>query len=271
MKPSWSRLNSRITPIMGAPFGPGGRDARILFVCLVGRSSVLFTLMCYCDNFNAEDRRGFRKGRKRVSSAFLCEYLCDLCVKNPLSSNSFQEIDVDSRFTIRNHNRANCFLVELNRPGAADDSVNVSQFAQAPQRRDQQSLPDTAAAFAFRNPGRAEEATARAFVSGETNHATFARRHENRHRLMSKAHRDLVSPGDRKVFLDEFAHRRELERLSSANVDALRAEFMNQRLERRHLQQIDEQVGHCDSSLAKNFARGETELFLHQDLKRRRQ
>jgi len=44
--------------------------------------------------------------------------------------NLFQEVSVNSRLAVRDNDRADGLLVELNRPSSADDSIDVAEFAQ---------------------------------------------------------------------------------------------------------------------------------------------
>src|ERR1700686_2437071 len=231
MKPSWSRLNSRITPMMGVPFGPGGRAARALTAVLIGKSSVLFMLLF----FDYVQRKGTLSVSQRAqkNSAFLCEILCALCVKMPLAQNSLQQIFINPRLASGNQNRSDRFLIKLERSGAANDPVNESQFSQPPQRGDQQSLPDTTAAFAFADTGRAEEVSAGAFVTGKADHLGIASRDINRHRLFWKGNRNFFGPRAREILLDEISHAGDLKRLCAPNIDALSAKFVEQRLKLR--------------------------------------
>ena len=70
-------------------------------------------------------------------AASLCESLCALCVKSLLLHKLLQKINVNSRLTVGDHNRIDRFPIKLNRPGAANDPINVTEFAQSPQGREQ--------------------------------------------------------------------------------------------------------------------------------------
>src|SRR6185369_13868124 len=108
MKPSESRLNSRITPMTGVPFGPGGRCIAFdLLPAAITRASSLI--------------EGF-------------DFIEDL----------FQEVSVNSRFAVRDNDRADGLLIELNRAGTADDSIDVAESPQAPERFQQQRLANPA-------------------------------------------------------------------------------------------------------------------------------
>ena len=61
----------------------------------------------------------------------------------------FQEVSVNSRFAARDNYRADGLLIELDRTRSADDSIDVTQFAQAPERFQQQCLANSAASLAF--------------------------------------------------------------------------------------------------------------------------
>src|SRR5207302_10008239 len=112
------------------------------------------------------------------------------------------------------------------------------------ERRDQERLANAAAALIFGDACRSKESFARALASSEANHATRSRRDVDRYRLVREADRYFISPGDRKTLFDEFTDRRDLKRLRPAYVDALLAQFINQRFKRRQLQKTDQQIGH---------------------------
>src|SRR5207253_10731966 len=88
-------------------------------------------------------------------------------------------VRVNSRLAVRDYDCADGVAIKLKRSSGADDSVNVTEFAQAPQRRHQQSLADAAAAFTLRDAGWPKERFARALVRGEPNHPDVARGNEN--------------------------------------------------------------------------------------------
>src|SRR6266849_144682 len=96
----------------------------------------------------------------RSSIAYERTYFCD----------SLQEVDINPQLAVRNHDRANCFFIEISWPRAADDGINITQLAQTPQTRNQERRADPAPAFSFAYTRRAKEGLAGAFVSGETNH-----------------------------------------------------------------------------------------------------
>lgn len=131
----------------------------------------------------------------------------------------FQEVSVNSWFAVRDNDCADSLLIKLNRPSSAYDSIDVTEFAQAPERFQQQRFTNPPTSLAFRNTGRAKECFARAFVSGETDHAAVAGRDEDCHWFVGKAHGNLVRPGAGKTIADEFPDGRNLERLRPANVD----------------------------------------------------
>src|SRR4029079_6579220 len=117
MKPSESRLNSRITPMTGVPFGPGGRRMVLdLLPAAITRASSLI--------------EGF-------------DFIEDL----------FQEVSINSRFAVRDNDRADGLLIELDRTSSADDSIDVTEAPQAPERFQQQCLANPATSLAFRNTG----------------------------------------------------------------------------------------------------------------------
>src|SRR5882762_11438998 len=184
IKPSESRLNSRITPMIGEPFGPGGRVAR-------------------CDFLPAD--------MTRASS--LIEGF------DFIKTELLQKIRINSRLALRNYDCANCFPIKLNRTRRANNSINISELAQTPQRRYQQSPPNASPALALDYAGRTKESLARAFVTGKANHSTCARCYVDGDWLICKADRNFISPGDGKIRFDEIAHRCNLERLSATNVD----------------------------------------------------
>src|SRR6266849_4270022 len=140
IKPSESRLNSRITPMIGEPFGPGGRVAR-------------------CDFLPAD--------MTRASS--LIEGF------DFIKTELLQKIRINSRLAVGNHERTNSFPIKLHRPDAAYDPIHISQFPQTPKRRYQQSLPNASPPLIFRHACGSEESLARAFVCGKANHSTCAR------------------------------------------------------------------------------------------------
>ena len=132
----------------------------------------------------------------------------------------FQEVSINSRFAVRDNDRADSLFIKLNRTSRADDSIDVTEFAQAPERLQQQRFANPATSLAFRDTGRTKECFARAFVSGETDHAAVTGRDEDRHRFVGKANGNLVCPGAGKTIPDEFADGRNLKRLRATNVDA---------------------------------------------------
>src|SRR5438105_8838667 len=101
MKQSESRLNSRMTPMIGEPFGPGGRDP-------------------------LDSRFGLPVKTSLIS--FVGVFGCGI------ARVSLQKIHIDPWPSLGNHHRSNCVTIKLNRPRAANDSVNVAEFTQAPQR-----------------------------------------------------------------------------------------------------------------------------------------
>lgn len=90
MKPRESRLNSRITPVIRAPFGPGGRAPLFAF-----RPADMMRASSLIDGFD-------------------------------FTAGSFQQIGIDARLAVRDDNRADGLLVKLDRSGAANDAVDIT-------------------------------------------------------------------------------------------------------------------------------------------------
>src|ERR1043166_2257480 len=90
-----------------------------------------------------------------------------------------QQVCVNPRVAIRDNDRADCLFVEFDRTGVADNAVNVTHLAQAPETRQQQRLSDAIAASAFADAGWSKETSPSALVSSETNNGFFARGDKN--------------------------------------------------------------------------------------------
>src|SRR5258707_6676114 len=185
-------------------------------------------------------RKGTQRLSQRDAKTLLCENLCALCVNIPTGRDSLQKVHISPRIAIGNHNCSHSSLIEIFRPRAAYDGIDIAKLTQAPQARNQQVRADAWSAFILGHTGWTKECSARAFVSGEANHSTRARGNHDRHRLIGKANRNLISPGNREVVFNELAHRSDFKRLGAANVDAL----VSQSIKRRQLQKIYQQVGH---------------------------
>src|SRR6267142_2770352 len=140
MKPSVSRLNSGITPWIRLPLIAGGSGATPRVAGLIGRSSALITAI------------------------------------GPMKNHSLQKVCINARFAIGDHNRSESFFVKPNRPGAADDSVNVAHLSQTPEACKQQRFSDAATLHTINHTCWSKEASARALVGCKTNDFFFSGR-----------------------------------------------------------------------------------------------
>src|SRR6202040_1118404 len=79
-----------------------------------------------------------------------------------------QKIGIDPRIAIGNRDRSNCLLIKLGGSRASDDSINITQFVQPPERRKQERFPDTASLHQLGHTFRPKESSARALVRSES-------------------------------------------------------------------------------------------------------
>src|SRR5215471_17617986 len=160
-----------------------------------------------------------------------------------------QKVGIDSKFASGNDNGSHRRLVKLNRSRTADDSVDIAEFTQSPQRGNQQSAANSLATRALEHAGGPKESAASAFIPGKSNDLSFPRCEVNSHRLIGKADRNFISPGPREILTDEVAHSGNFERTSAPNIEALK-----RGRRQRQFKQVNQQIRHNALSLANKAA-----------------
>ena len=155
-----------------------------------------------------------------------------------------QEIGINARGTVRDDDCADGFLIKVDGPCGADNSVDVTQVTQTVQARNQQRGANASTLKGLANSSGPKEISTRALVCREPNDLPVHGRDKNRDRLICKTDGNFVRPTERKLVLDECSQRADLEWLRPADRNTLLFQLRDQGFKRRQFGKVNQQVRH---------------------------